>query len=219
MVSRAWVRVIVTIAAATSTEARAVRRAAPDGVRVVKCGIALAKHAHFDGLVISCGLAGGLRGDLQTGTVLIPRFVRRPDGSDLQCDAAAVQALSQAAQALGYRFVRDPIVTSETLVYGSSRQVWAQRGYAGVDMETGLLTAPRIACVRVVLDTPQREISPAWLHPARAMLQPRAWLDLPFLMREGPRCSKIAARIAAAAATAASTNSGTDSTAQSPERE
>ncbi|HET9095249.1 MAG TPA: hypothetical protein VFN37_01195 [Candidatus Baltobacteraceae bacterium] len=175
------------------------RRAAPDSVRVVECGIALAKHAHFEGLVISCGLAGGLRDDLQTGTVLIPHIVRRPDGSDLQCDAAAVEALTQAAQALGHRIVHDPLVTSETLVYGSSRQVWAQRGYAGADMETGLLTAPRIACVRIVLDTPRREISPAWLQPARAMLQPRAWLDLPFLMREGPRCAAIAACIAAAA--------------------
>lgn len=196
------------------------RRAAANGIQVVECGIALAKHTHFSGLVISCGLAGGLRGDVPTGTVLIPRIVRRPDGSDLTCDVAAVEALTQAAHALGHAVVHDPLVTTQTLVYGSQRQVWAQRGYAGADMETGLLAAPRVACVRVVLDTPQREISPAWLQPARAMLQPRAWLDLPFLVREGPRCSTIAARIAAAAATAAaaSTNSGTDSTAESPER-
>lgn len=199
MVSRARVRVIVTIVAATSTEARAARRAAGRGVRVVECGIALTKQRHFDGLTISCGLAGGLRDDVPTGTVLIPRIVRRPDGSDLECDLAAVQALTQAAQALGHRIVHDPLVTSETLIVGSQRHVWAERGYAGVDMETGLLLAPRIACVRVVLDTPQREISTAWLQPARAMLQPRAWLDLPFLMREGPHCSSIAARIAAAA--------------------
>lgn len=216
MVSRARVRVIVTIAAATSTEARAVRRAAPDSVRVVECGIALAKQTYFDGLVISCGLAGGLRDDLPTGTVLIPHVVRRPDGSDLQCDGAAVQALTEAAHVQGCRIVHDPLLTSETLVYGSQRRVWAQRGYAGADMETGLLAAPRIACVRVVLDTPQREISSAWLRPGRAMLHPRAWLDLPFLMREGPRCSRIAALIAVAAATAASTNSGIDSTAGSP---
>lgn len=200
MVSRARVRLIVTIAAATSTEARAVRRVAPAGVRVVECGIALAKQTEFDGLVISCGLAGGLRDDVPTGTVLIPHRVRRPDGSAFECDAAAVRALTQAAQDGGYRVLHDPLVTSATLVHGAERQVWAQRGYAGVDMETGLLRAPRVACIRVVLDTPQREISPAWLQPARAMVQPRAWLDLPFLIREGPRCSAIAADVAARAA-------------------
>lgn len=200
MVPRARVRHIVTIAAATSTEARAVRRFAPQGVQVVECGIALAKQTHFDGLVVSCGLAGGLREDVPTGTVLIPERVARPDGSEFACDALAVEALTAAAKTLHLRIMHDPLVTSETLVYGAPRHALAARGYAGVDMETGLLRAPRIACVRVVLDTPQREISPAWLQPVRAMLQPRAWLDLPFLIREGPRCSAIAAQIAAAAA-------------------
>lgn len=176
------------------------RRFAPEGVQVVESGIALAKQANFDDLAISCGLAGGLREDLPTGTVLIPLRVRRSDGTELHCDAAAVDALLRAAQHFGYRVVHDPLVTSERLVRGEERAMWAARGYGGVDMETGLLRAPRIACIRVVLDTPQREISPAWLQPARAMLEPRAWLDLPFLMREGPRCSAVAARVAARAA-------------------
>jgi hypothetical protein len=66
-------------------------------------------------------------------------------------------------------------------------------------METGLLHAPRVACVRVILDTPLREISPAWGNPARALLDVRAWRDLPFLMREGPRCAAVAARVAVSA--------------------
>lgn len=176
------------------------RRYAPGGVRVVECGIALAKETAFDDLTISCGLAGGLRDDLPTGTVLIPQRVRRPDGSEVECDPPAMAALTDAARRLGHSIVTDLLVTSETMLHGALRKTWAAQGYAGVDMETGLLRAPRIACVRVILDTPQREISPAWLHPARAMLQPRAWLDLPFLMREGPRCSAIAAHIAADAA-------------------
>lgn len=181
-------------------EARAARRLAPPGVEVVECGIALAKHAAFDGLAISCGLAGGLRAGLPTGTVLVPRSVRRPDGSMLECDARAVDALTYAAVRLGCTVVQDPLLTSPALVHGKERSVWAAQGFAGVDMETGLLLAPRIACVRVILDTPEREISPAWVQPARAIFQPRAWLDLPFLMREGPRCSTIAARIASGAA-------------------
>jgi hypothetical protein len=202
VVSGQRVRVIVTIVAATSVEARAARRFAPHGVHVVECGIALDKHAEFDGLVISCGLAGGLRTGLPTGTVLVPRTVRRPDGSDLECDAAAVDALTYAAVRLGCTVVQDSLLTSSTFVHGDQRAVWAARGYAGVDMETGLLCATRVACVRVVLDTPEHEISSAWLQPARALLQPRTWRDLPFLMREGPRCSTIAARVAAQAVSA-----------------
>jgi hypothetical protein len=178
------------------------RRFASSGVQVVECGIALAKQARFEGLAISCGLAGGLRSGMQTGTVLIPRRVRRPDGSHLDCDDVAVDALTYAAARLGFDVVADPLVTSEVLVNGTQRGVWAAQGFAGVDMETGLIEAERVACVRVVLDTPEREISPAWLQPSRAMLQPRAWLDLPFLVREGPRCSTMAARVAVQAAEA-----------------
>ena len=200
MVPAGRVSDIVTIVAATSVEARAVRTAAPPHTRVVESGIALSKRAQFDGLVISCGLAGGLRADLPTRTVLIPTRVGRPDGTYVECDAQAVRALAEAAEQLGYRPVREPLVTAPTLVHGAERAVWAQRGYAGVDMETGLLRAPRIACVRVILDTPQREISPAWLRPLSALLQPRAWGDLPFLVREGPRCSAMAAAVAVRAA-------------------
>ncbi len=182
-------------------EARAVRRFVSSGVHVVESGVALRGQSDVAGdLAISCGLAGGLRPDLPTGTVLVPERVLRPDGSEMQCDEPAVNALTNAALQFGHRVVRDPLVTSHTFVYGEERAIWAARGYAGVDMETGLLRGSRIACVRVILDTPKREISPAWLQPARAILQPRAWRDLPFLMREGPRCSAVAAQIAAAAA-------------------
>lgn len=188
----------VTIVTATGVEYAAARKAAPAGVRVVQAGIALARTRDFGEIAISCGLAGALRRDLPTGTVLVPRSVGRPDGTTLECDAEIVAALCEAAQRLGHHPVDAPLLTSENLVHGSERATWAPR-YAAVDMETGLITASRVACVRVVLDTPQREISPVWLHPARAIAHPRAWGDLPFLAREGPRCARIAAQIAAAA--------------------
>ncbi len=181
-------------------EARAVRRAGVRNVRVIEAGIALSKYATFDDLAISCGLAGGLRTGVPTGTVLLPRCIRRPDGSELQTDAHALETLTRAAESFGYAVLHDPMVTSASIVQGPERATWAAQGYAAVDMETGLIQAPRVACVRVVLDTPEREISPLWIEPRRAMLRPAAWRDLPFLMREGPRCSQIAARIAARAA-------------------
>ena len=72
-------------------------------------------------------------------------------------------------------------------------------GYAGVDMETGLLDAPRIAAVRVILDTPQHELSPDWLRPARALRNPRNWPQALWLARDAPRCARRAAEVVAAA--------------------
>ena len=191
---------MITVVTATGVETSAARKALPADVRVVQAGIALAgSDARIEGIAISCGLAGGLRDDLPTGTVLVPRSVRRPDGTLLQCDEELSLALRRAAEALGYVPVDAPLVTSASLVHGAERAHWAAQGFAAVDMETGLISADAVACVRVVLDTPQREISPAWERPASVLFQPRAWRDLPFLAREGPRCASIAARIIAAA--------------------
>ncbi|HKF77579.1 MAG TPA: hypothetical protein VKF59_15675, partial [Candidatus Dormibacteraeota bacterium] len=67
------------------------------------------------------------------------------------------------------------------------------------DMETGLVEGVPVATVRVVLDTPDRELSPAWARPWTALWQPRAWTELPWLAREGPRCARLAAAVLAAA--------------------
>jgi len=188
----------VAIVAATGVEASAARWAAP-GTLVFKVGIACAKRNTFETAVISCGLAGGLRPDVPTGSVLVPRSVRRPDGSELVCDPEMTQALIRSTQDCRKRAIEAPMITSCVLIHGRARSRYAELGYAGADMETGLLQAPRIACVRVVLDTPQREIDPAWQRPASVLLHARAWRDLPFLMREGRRCAGLAARIAARA--------------------
>lgn len=187
----------ITIVTATSVEARAARKALPS-LRVVEAGIGLRRGVKVDGIAISCGLAGGLRRDLPTGTIVIPRIVRRPDGTTLPCDAELTERLSEAAHELGYEPVNEPLLTSVSLIHGDARAIYAGE-FAAVDMETGLIHAERVACVRVILDTPLREISPAWLNPRTAMFQPRAWSDLPFLAREGPRCAAIAASVIACA--------------------
>ena len=80
---------------------------------------------------------------------------------------------------------------------GAERRRWAVRGAVAADMETGLLDAARLATVRVVLDTPDRELGAAWLRPATALLPPAAWRQLPWLAREAPRCARLAAAVLA----------------------
>jgi hypothetical protein len=183
--------------AATRIEAGALRRELPHA-RIVETGIAL---ANVDGplgeTVVSCGVAGGLRADLPTGTLLLPRQVRRPDGRVFDCDAELVEAFARGARRLGIEPVFDPLLTAATIVSGAARREWADRGFAGVDMETGRLEAARVAAVRVVLDTPQHELSRDWERPLRALLKPWNWPQAVWLAREAPRAARLAARVVA----------------------
>ncbi|HEY8312608.1 MAG TPA: hypothetical protein VIG51_00420 [Candidatus Baltobacteraceae bacterium] len=186
--------------AATALEARAVRRELP-AARVVETGIGLAQTSGsaFGQVVISCGLAGGLRDEIASGTVLVPDYVRRLDGSRVRCDDALVAALIDAARSLGFEPVVAPLFTSTTIVCGAERRELADLGYAGVDMETGLIDASRLAAVRVVLDTPSRELSADWAHAASALLRPRNWPQAVRLARDAPRCARRAAQVLARA--------------------
>jgi nucleoside phosphorylase len=186
----------VTVIAPLPLEASVIRRECPE-LRVVETGVALANTdaSQLGDTVISYGLAGGLTRSLPTGTVLIPREVERPDGTRLTCDHALQRALTESARRLGYDLNEAPMITSATLVGGNDRARLAARGFAGVDMESGLLTAPRVAVVRVILDTPNRELSAAWLHPAKALMNPTLWPQGFWLGRNAPRCARAAAQI------------------------
>jgi hypothetical protein len=189
----------VVLLAATTLEYRALRRALPDA-RIVKTGVALSQLREGLGdCVVSCGLAGGLRPDMPTGTVLVPHRVRRPDGDTLHCDAELVGMLADAARTLGIEPVFDPLVTAPSIVSGAERAHWESQGYAGVDMETGRIVASRVAAVRVVLDTPARELSPAWSNPLLALLDPRNWPQAAWLAREAPKAAQRSASVVAAA--------------------
>lgn len=185
----------VTIAAATTLEVRAIAAEVAPGPTLLRTGIALSRAVPRSTVVISCGLAGGLSTGLLCGTVVVPRYVSRPEGPEIACDAELVAALTAAAQSLGYACSNEPLVTAPRVIVGSERARFAQRGFAAADMESALIEVQRFACVRVLLDTPAHEIAPEWSEPLRAFLNPRAWRDLPFLAREGPRCARIAARV------------------------
>lgn len=184
----------VVVVAATALEVKAARRELP-GRRIVASGVALANGHPEAATLIFCGLAGGLHAHLPTGTVVVPREVRRLDGSLLQCDAWLTDALVAGARQLGIEPVTDALLTADGLVVGDARAHWSGRGFAAADMETGLLVAPRVAAVRVILDTPQRELSHAWLQPARALRNPRNWPQAMWLARHAMPCARLAARV------------------------
>ncbi len=188
------------IVAATSLEARAVRRHAPQA-RVIESGIGLCRlHAPALGrIAISCGLAGGLRADLPTGTIVIPSSVGTVDGVSITCDPDWTLRLRRAARELGCIAVDAPLLTSATLITGAERATWASRGFVAVDMESGHLLVDLLAVVRVILDTPKNELSADWINPARAILNPRNWREARWLSREAPKCADLAGRVIAAA--------------------
>ncbi len=148
-------------------------------------------------IVIVCGLAGALAPGLLPGTVLIPDWIGLADGSSMRCDPALVKALVTAARTLQFRPDTGPLLTSPCMIVGDKRHDWFQRGFVATDMETGLLAGRnlRVATIRVVLDAPEHGISPDWLRPTRALLQPSLWKELFWLSWAAPSYALRAARV------------------------
>jgi hypothetical protein len=128
---------------------------------------------------------------------LIPEQIGLADGRIMHCDPALVEALVAAARTLHFQPDTRSLLTSESLIVGTDRHVWAQRGFVAADMETGLLAEQnlRVATIRVVLDSPEHSISSEWLRPTRAMLQPRLWKELFWLSYMAPRYALRAAHV------------------------
>ncbi len=192
----------VTVVTAMENEARPVRRLVPQ-LRLVHAGIGLAYMGAppVTPVAFSVGLAGGLDPALVAGTVVIPREVAREDGVMLACDVAWSAALERASTRLGFPTVTLPMLSAAALVTHAGRATWFARGFAAVDMETALLAGmvPRVAAVRVILDNPGHEISPAWVNPRRAAADPRNWREAAWLARWVPRYTRRAAQVIAAA--------------------
>jgi hypothetical protein len=191
----------VTVVVAMSHEERPVRRLVPQ-LRIVHAGIGLATlRDPLSAVVISAGVAGGLDPELVSGTVVIPREVAREDGKLLPCDTAWSAALEGASTRLGFPTVTMPLLSAAAVITHERRAPWFAKGFAAVDMETALLAemAPRVAAVRVILDTPNHEISPAWVKPRRAAVDPRNWAEVVWIVRQLPRLTRRVGLVIAAA--------------------
>lgn len=199
----------VTVITATRLEAWAVRRTVR-GEHIIQAGVGLRRlrRSEYGQVVVTCGLAGAVRPGLPTGSVIIPDRVLRPDGGWLTCDPSLVASLVAASRELGLEPDRGPLGTASTFVRGAARQSWVERGCVAVDMETGLLTASRIAAVRVVLDTPEQDLSEVWRRPALVLVHPEVWREALWLCRAAPRCARRAATVLAAALRAYAPHAG-----------
>ena len=169
-------------------EAWGVRRRARQ-LRVVQVGIGGRPPSRMPGIVISAGLCGGLLPDQSPGTVVIPAVVADERGTTHACDPAVVAALERAAHYLRLPVAGGSLVSTAGMVTGPSRELWAERGHVAVDMESAAAaeSAQRFGVLRVILDTPTRELSGAWATPARAIRQPSNWGEAIWLGLHAPR--------------------------------
>jgi adenosylhomocysteine nucleosidase len=143
----------------------------------------------MSGIVISAGLCGGLLPDQKPGMVVIPTQVVDERGVTHACDPGVVAALERAARHLRLAVVSGSLISTTGMITGAARGTWAVRGHVAVDMESAAAaeTAQRFAALRVILDTPSRELSAAWAAPARAIRQPSNWSEAIWLGINAPR--------------------------------
>jgi 4-hydroxy-3-methylbut-2-enyl diphosphate reductase len=147
-------------------ECAAVRRGLP-GAQVLRSGSGAARARSTAlraaripaGAVAVAGFCGAVVGGLRAGDVVVASEVRGPAGVTA-CESAPLVA---ALAALGIARVHaGPVVSADHIVRGAERQVLAGEGALAVDMESAWLAPAAagrpFAVLRVVLDTPTREI-------------------------------------------------------------
>ena len=152
-------------------ERAAVGRGLPDAL-VVRCGMGAAR-ARAAALVTArlpaaavavAGFCGAVDDGLRPGDVVVAGEVRGPESVTPCASGPLVAALAD----LGIGRVRvGPVASVDRLVHGAQRGVLAGAGVLAVDMESAWLAPAAagrpFAVLRVVLDTPSREIYLPWL--------------------------------------------------------
>ena len=148
-------------------ERSAVRRSLPNAL-VLRSGMGAA-HARATALVAAgapgdavavIGFCGAVRRDLLPGDLVVASEVRGPEGVTACSSGPLVAALA----ALGIAGVHvGPVASVDHLVRGAERELLAQQGVLAVDMESAWLAPAAagrpFAVVRVVVDTPERELT------------------------------------------------------------
>ncbi len=147
-------------------ERAALRRGLPDA-RVLRSGLGAARAqamaraaARVPARAVAvAGFCGAVVPWLRAGDVVVAGEVRGPDGVT-SCDSLP---LVEALAALGIERVHTgPVASADHVVRGAARGVLAREGVLAVDMESAWLVPAAagrpFAVLRIVLDTPSREI-------------------------------------------------------------
>jgi 4-hydroxy-3-methylbut-2-enyl diphosphate reductase len=114
--------------------------------------------------VAIAGFGGGLVPGLQPGQVVVATSVYDRD-QRVGIDLPAAPVLRAQLRRAGLDVVCGPIVSAPSVTRGAARAALAARGAIAVDMESaylldqlGTLDPEQLAVVRVVVDTPEREL-------------------------------------------------------------
>lgn len=150
------------------------RRALP-GVTVLKTGLGRSKSMEAlpmvdqldPEIVVIAGFCGALDPSLQPGDLVVASGVRGPGNS---CRRLEPEFLAAALRRDGIRARSGLIISADRLVRGNERTALYESGGMAVDMESAWLArAARsrpMAVVRVVVDTPSREL----LNPIKTVV-------------------------------------------------
>jgi 4-hydroxy-3-methylbut-2-enyl diphosphate reductase len=160
------------IAVPMSLEAWLISSGAP-GARVSKTGIG-PRRAHASvrslreqalGALLVMGFAGGLDPGGRPGDVVVADELLGPGGVRIGCPRA--HTLTQLLRDAGFPTRRGPLVSVPRPVVGAARKHLRASGAVAVDMESVWLAGAAgkrpFAVVRVLLDTPARELWRPWL--------------------------------------------------------
>lgn len=155
------------VCAALGMEARAVRRGLTR-TPVVVVGYRARHAARLPGAcaaLVTVGFGGALDERLRPGDVLVADEIRgpEPDAAARPCSAPRLLAAELIRDGLSVQ--TGPLVTTDHVVRGGERALWAARGARAADMESAVVAARAgglpVAAVRVVVDGPGH---PLW-HP------------------------------------------------------
>jgi hypothetical protein len=129
------------------------------------------------GAVLVTGFCAAAAPGLRPGDLVVADGVRDGAGSSLAVDSP--QPLVEALRVLGHTVHCGPLYSADQVVRGAQRRELHRAGVLAVDMESAavlhrLPVALPVAAVRVVVDTPEREL----LRPGTVPNGLRAWRTL-----------------------------------------